>query len=309
MLDLPGLQMRATLLRLIRSFFYERHFLEVDTPLRQPVLIPESTIVPLTAAGQYLQTSPELCMKRLLARGCSKLFQICPCFRKEEVGRLHLEEFTMLEWYRTGADYLTLMSDCEALLRFIVANMKSVDLPDPGNYQKKLLSKTDIEPEWQRLSVAEAFGLFSPVPMAEALAKGSFDELLVEFIEPHLGVGVPTFLYDYPVELASLAKCRIENPEVAERFELYINGVELANGFSELTDSTEQRRRFGHEIVIMEECGRNGVEMPERFLDDLQKLDLAAGIALGVDRLFMLLMEYDSLSKSVTFHPCDFSAL
>ena len=307
MLDLPRLQMRATLLRLIRSFFYERGFLEVDTPLLQPVLIPESTIVPLTAEGQYLQTSPELCMKRLLAGGCSKLFQICPCFRKEEVGRLHLEEFTMLEWYRTGADYLTLMSDCEALLRFIVENMQSVDLPDPGNIpKKKLLFKTDMESEWQRLSVAEAFELFSPASMAEALAKGSFDELLVEFIEPHLGVGVPTFLYDYPVELASLAKCRIENPKVAERFELYINGVELANGFSELTDSTEQRRRFSHEIAIMEECGRNGVKMPERFLDDLQKLDLAAGIALGVDRLFMLLMDYDSLSESATFHPGDF---
>jgi lysyl-tRNA synthetase class 2 len=306
MLDLPGLQMRATLLRLIRSFFYERGFLEVDTPLRQPVLIPESTIVPLTAEGQYLQTSPELCMKRLLAGGCSKLFQICPCFRKEEVGRLHLEEFTMLEWYRTGADYLTLMSDCEALLRFIVQNMQSVDLPDPGNYSKKLLSKTDIEPEWQRLSVAEAFELFSPVSLDEALEKECFDELLVEFIEPHLGVGLPTFLYDYPVELASLAKCRIENPKVAERFELYINGVELANGFSELTDSTEQRRRFNQEIAIMEKCGRYGVKMPERFLGDLQKINLAAGIALGVDRLFMLLMGYDSLSESITFHPGDF---
>ncbi len=305
MLDLPGLQMRATLLRLIRSFFYERGFLEVDTPLRQPVLIPESMIVPLTAEGQYLQTSPELCMKRLLAGGCSKLFQICPCFRKEEVGRLHLEEFTMLEWYRTGADYLTLMSDCEALLRFIVQNMQPVDLPDPGHYPKQLLSKTDIESEWQRLSVAEAFELFSPVNLDEALEKECFDELLVEFIEPHLGVGLPTFLYDYPVELASLAKCRIENPKVAERFELYINGVELANGFSELTDSTEQRRRFSHEIAIMEECGWNGVKMPERFLDDLQKLDLAAGIALGVDRLFMLLMGYDSLLECVTFHPGD----
>ena len=310
MLDVPGLHMRATLFRLIRSFFFEQGFLEVDTPLRQPVLIPESTIIPLTAEGKYLQTSPELCMKRLLAVGCTKIFQLCPCFRKEELGRLHLEEFTMLEWYRLEADYLTLMLDCEALLRFIVQEMVFAKLSTTGNCQQELHSKKSdlfgIESDWQRLSVAEAFELFSPVSLDEALEKDRFDELLVEFIEPQLGFGVPTFLYDYPVELASLAKCSTKNPRVAERFELYINGVELANGFSELTDSTEQRIRFSEEITIMEKYGRNEVEMPELFLDDLQKLNNAAGIALGVDRLFMLLMGYDSLSESVTFHPGDF---
>ena len=299
MLDVPGLQMRATLFRLIRSFFFEQGFLEVDTPLRQPVLIPESTIIPLTAEGQYLQTSPELCMKMLLAVGCTKIFQICPCFRKEELGRLHLEEFTMLEWYRIEADYLTLMSECEALLRFIVQEMV---LPK----HSKNPDLFGLESEWQRFSVAEAFELFSPVSLDEAMEKDRFDELLVEFIEPQLGFGVPAFLYDYPVELASLAKCSTKNPRVAERFELYINGVELANGFSELTDSTEQRLRFSEEITIMEKYGRKGVEMPERFLDSLQELNNAAGIALGVDRLFMLLMGYDSLSESVPFHPNDF---
>ncbi len=145
MLDLPGLQMRATLLRLIRSFFYKRGFLEVDTPLRQPVLIPESTIVPFTAEGQYLQTSPELCMKRLLARGCEKIFQICPCFRKGETGRLHLEEFTMLEWYRSRADYQDLMSDCEDLLRFIAQNMGSAAPSCSENdHQKRTCSESSI---------------------------------------------------------------------------------------------------------------------------------------------------------------------
>ncbi len=298
--------MRATLFRLIREFFYGQGFLEVNTPLRQPVIIPESTIVPLSSGGQYLQTSPELCMKRLLAQGCTKIYQICPCFRKEEMGRLHQEEFTMLEWYRRGADYLDLMSDCENLLRFIAQNIGPADLSDSENYQKKWFSKTDIASDWQKMSVAEAFELFSPVSLADALEKDQFDELLVEYIEPHLGFGVPTFLYDYPVELASLAKCSVEKPGVVERFELYINGVELANGFSELTDHEEQRLRFIEEITVMEKYGRSGVKIPERFLDDLQKLDIAAGIALGVDRLFMLLQGYDNLSESVTFHPGDF---
>jgi len=306
MLELQGLQMRATLLRLIREFFYSRGFLEVDTPLRQPVFIPESTIVPLSTDGQYLQTSPELCMKRLLAHGCAKIYQICPCFRKEEMGKLHLEEFTMLEWYRSGADYLDLMSDCEDLLRFIAHNIDSITLSGSENYLLKWFSKTDLASDWQKMSVAEAFELLSPVSLADALERDRFDELLVEFIEPYLGIGVPTFLYDYPVELASLAKRSVENPEVVERFELYINGVELANGFSELTDNEEQRVRFIEEITVMEKQGRGGAKIPELFLDDLQKLDIAAGIALGVDRLFMLLMGYDSLAESVTFHPGDF---
>ena len=306
MLETQGLHMRAALFRLIRAFFYDQGFLEVDTPLRQPVFIPESTIVPLAADGQYLQTSPELCMKRLLANGCTKIFQICPCFRKGETGRLHMEEFTMLEWYRSGADYLDLMSDCEELLRFIAQDIEFNYLSDSDKQGPRSFSKTDVASDWQKIRVADAFERFSPVSLADALEKDQFDELLVEYIEPRLGFGVPTFLYDYPVELASLAKRSVTNPQVAERFELYSNGVELANGFSELTDNEEQRARFIEEITVMEAHGRRGVKMPERFLDDLHNLNPAAGIALGVDRLFMLLMGYESLSEAVTFHPGDY---
>jgi len=306
MLELHGLHMRAALFRLIRTFFYAQGFLEVDTPLRQPVFIPESTIEPFSADGQYLQTSPELCMKRLLAKGCTRIFQICPCFRKGERGRLHLEEFTMLEWYRYGADYLDLMSDCQDLLRFIVRNIESAKLSNSGKYPQKWFLKTDIVSDWRKMSVAGAFELFSPVSLTDALAQDRFDEFLVEFIEPHLGFGIPEFLYDYPAELASLAKRNIENPRIVERFELYINGVELANGFSELTDSREQRERFTEEIAVMEKNDRRGVKMPVRFLDDLEKLESAAGIALGIDRLFMLLMNQDNLSEAVTFDSRDF---
>jgi len=212
----------------------------------------------------------------------------------------------MLEWYRSGGNYLDLMSDCEDLLCYIALNLEPVALPGSGNHHPKWFSKTDIVSDWQRMSVAEAFELFSPVSLTDALENDRFDELLVEYIEPHLGFGVPTFLYDYPVELASLAKRSVKAPGVVERFELYLNGVELANGFSELTDTEEQRSRFIEEIAVMEKDGRLGVKMPERFLDELQKLDTAAGIALGVDRLFMLLMGYDSLDEAVTFHPGDF---
>ncbi len=306
MLELYSLQMRAALFQLIRTFFNGKGFLEVDTPLRQPVFIPESTIVPISADGQYLQTSPELCMKRLLAQGTSKIYQICPCFRKGEIGRLHLEEFTMLEWYRSGADYLDLMSDCEDLLRFIIQNGVPKHPAGSEDYLQKSFPVTDIEADWQKITVDEAFELFSPVSLVVALEKEQFDEFLVEYVEPHLGFGVPTFLYDYPVELASLAKRNMQNPGVVERFELYINGIELANGFSELTDIDEQRVRFTEEIGVMEKYGRTGVKIPERFLDDLQKLDIAAGIALGLDRLFMLLMNHHSLSEAVTFCPEDF---
>jgi len=296
MLELSGLHMRAALFRMIRTFFFDQGFLEVDTPLRQPFFIPEHTIIPIAAASQYLQSSPELCMKRLLARGCTDIFQICPCFRQGETGRLHLEEFTMLEWYRTGADYLSLMTDCENLLRFVANKLPLVN---------ELYSQDSWQKDWQRITVFDAFTKFSPLPLIDALKNDCFDELLVEFIEPYLGIDVPTFLCDYPAELASLAKCSDNDPGVAERFELYINGVELANGFSELTDSEEQRRRFMEETEAMAKQGRGGVKMPERFLADLDEMPPAAGIALGVDRLFMLLMGYDSLAESVTFHPDD----
>jgi len=305
MLGTKKLHMRAAFLRLIRSFFYQHDFLEVDTPIRQPVYIPESNIIPLASELEYLQTSPELCMKRLLAAGNDKIFQICHCFRKEEKGRLHLEEFQMLEWYRTAADYHQLMADCEVLLRFLLFEMKELqqagsDLDNP------FFSGINLDDNWKRLTVAEAFSRYSPISLGQALLEGSFDEILVEHIEPLLGRVTPVFLYDYPVELGSLARKRLNNPTVAERFELYINGVELANGFSELTDAEEQRSRFNHEIATIKKHSGRDVVMPERFLSDLPQLDSAAGIALGVDRLFMCAINQQHIAEAVTFSPEDF---
>lgn len=304
MLDKNGLHLRAAFFHSIRSFFRSQGFLEVDTPIRQPVYIPESNIVPLTSETEYLQTSPELCMKRLLAAGNDKIFQICHCFRKEEKGRLHLEEFQMLEWYRSGVDYYQLMIDCEELLRFLKESLtdqlaKSVIKSD------QLFPGSNLEGQWERLPVADAFSKYSPIKLDQAVKEGSFDEVLVDFIEPHLGNFTPVFLYDYPVQLGSLARKKTDNPAVAERFELYIKGVELANGFSELTDADEQRQRFVHEIAIIKSNPDRDALMPEKFLNDLEHLNTAAGIAMGLDRLFMIALNYRQIAESVTFAPED----
>lgn len=304
MLDSDGLHLRAAFFRCIRSFFYQQGFLEVDTPLRQPVYLPESNIVPLASEQQYLQTSPELCMKRLLAAGNSKIMQICPCFRKEERGRLHQEEFQMLEWYRTGADYHQLMLDCEELLRFLMESL--LQQRPGGGAGQQFFSGVTLAARWQRMTVAEAFSRYSPISLQQALKKDRFDEILVECIEPHLGDSAPEFLYDYPVELGSLARKRRDNPAVVERFELYLHGVELANGFSELTDAEEQRARFVDEIAAIKESTGRELMMPERFLNDLSKLDNAAGIAMGLDRLFMIAMNRQHITEAVTFSPEDF---
>lgn len=305
MLGIEGLHMRAAFFRLIRSFFYRHEFLEVDTPIRQAVYIPESNIVPLASEDAYLQTSPELCMKRLLAAGSSKIFQICHCFRKEEKGRLHLEEFQMLEWYRTGADYHQLMLDCEALLRFLLAKLSELQV-SAGIAEYPFFSDVNLDDTWDRLTVADAFDRYSPMELDQALKEGKFDEILVDYIEPHLGMTSPVFLCDYPVELGSLARKRSDNSKVAERFELYIKGVELANGFSELTDAEEQRTRFNHEIPAIKATTGRDVSMPERFLSDLDKLNTAAGIAMGLDRLFMIAMNKQRIAEAVTFSSEDF---
>lgn len=304
MLDPQGLHLRAALFASIRSFFSAQGFLEVDTPIRQPVIIPESNIVPLSSEGQYLQTSPELCMKRILAAGCERIFQLCPCFRKDERGRRHLEEFTMLEWYHRDADYLQLMEDCENLLLHIAVNLEKTM---PGCVGLGVVfAGLDLKKPWERLAVDEAFRRYSPLSLEQALAADCFEEMLVTYVEPNLGVKTPVFLYDYPVQLASLARRKPDDPAKAERFELYLQGVELANGFSELTDIDEQRQRFLGELEKIESSGRRSTGLPERFLDDLGLLTTAAGIAMGVDRLFMLLWGRQGIADVVSFAPDDF---
>jgi lysyl-tRNA synthetase class 2 len=283
------LRKRALLLQAIRDFFIEKDFLEVDTPLRLPSLIPEAHIEPVASGSWFLQTSPELCMKRLLAHGEPRIFQICKCFRAHEQGKRHLPEFTMLEWYQSGCDYFDLMADCRELLIFLV---ETLDISLPGY---------SFTSSWRKLPVAEAFKKYAKIELDEVMASGDFDEILVEQIEPFLGRKSPVFLYDYPAEFASLARLKKTDNCRAERFELYINGLELANGFSELTDPAEQRLRFTAEQELCRTLGREPQPMPEKLVTDLAAIDKAAGIALGIDRLAMVLWGEDNINDVVSF--------
>jgi lysyl-tRNA synthetase class 2 len=291
MLDVKRLQLRAAFFQAVRYFFDGQGFLEVDTPIRQPLVIPEQNISHIPSSNHFLQSSPELYMKRLLAGGCEQIYQICHCFRNGERGRLHLEEFVMLEWYRRDADYRDLMRDCEALIQVLHAALPNNFFPfAPGQAS-------------EYLKVEEAFVKYSSMSVQKSLEEDLFDELLVEDIEPHLGKNCPTFLYDYPLELASLARQKKGEPGVAERFELYVSGVELANGFSELTDPEIQRTRFQEEYKKMGILQESQAKMPEKFLESLTQLEQAAGIALGLDRLFMLFLGDKQLDTIISFAP------
>ena len=288
---------RAKIMTAVRCFFSERDYLEVETPCRIPAPAPEAHIDAVPSGEWFLQTSPELCMKRLLAAGYPKIFQICKCFREGERGDFHLPEFTMLEWYEVGADCGSLMMECEALVRFLAA---SLSIEEKISWKGSAIS---LEVPWKRMTVAEAFVRYSPLPLDEALRDHRFDEMLAIHVEPHLGLGKPLFLYDYPASLASLAKVRSGDHAWAERFELYASGVELANGFSELTDPQEQRDRFLNEINCRRSLGKTIYPLPEPFLDDLSRMPDCAGIALGLDRLIMLLTGVSSVDGVVAFTP------
>jgi len=299
MLDIEGLQFRAALFHCVRTYFHQQGFLEVDTPIRQPVLLPESNIKPMPSGSWFLQTSPEQCMKRLLAHGCDKIFQICPCFRADERGARHLEEFTMLEWYRIDGDYHDLMEDCRSLIQFVLDSLTK-DMRYRKTIDRSCFGIMPLGEEWQHITVADAFTRWASIPLEKALETDRFDEIISIDIEPHLGIDAPTFLYDYPAGCAALARLK-EDDSLAERFELYINGVEMANGFTELTDAREQRSRFIEELDQMEKTDKARPQMPENFLKDLELIDRAAGIAFGLDRLLMLLMSKDTIDQVTSF--------
>jgi elongation factor P--(R)-beta-lysine ligase len=288
---------RARIIRDIRRFFNEGGYLEVETPLRIPAPAPESQIDAIPSGDWFLQTSPELCMKRLMAAGCERLFQISRCWRDGERGRLHLPEFTMLEWYRVEADYLSLMNECEQLVRSLV---KEAEQGEMIVYRGK---EIELGGEWERITVRDAFARYGGTAMESALVEGTFDEIMVERIEPCLGIQRPTFIHDYPAERGALARLRADDPTVAERFELYIGGIELANAFSELTDPVEQRARFSREASLRKCLGRRDYPLPVKFLDELAGMPPSAGIALGIDRLVMVLLDRKSIDDVVSFTP------
>ena len=292
-----ALEQRARILRGIRQFFVEKGYLEVETPHRIPAPAPESHIDAVPSGSWFLHTSPELCMKRMMAAGYEKVFQICRCWRERERGSLHLPEFTLLEWYRAGGDYRSLMEECETLIRSVATGI---------GLGRNLIfrgCKIDLSEPWERISVNEAFHRYAQIPVTEALKENLFDEIMVQHIEPNLGVEKPTFIYDYPAQRGALARLKQEDPTVAERFELYIGGLELANGFSELIDSEEQKGRFHAENENRRSNGKPIYSMPEKFLAELDDMPPSAGIALGVDRLVMVFWNAKTIDEVVAFTP------
>lgn len=297
-MKIDALWLRANVIKTVRDFFWERGFLEVETPLLIPANAPEEYINPIITTNSWqLQTSPEICMKRLLCGGHQKLFQISRCWRSEERGSRHLSEFTMLEWYRSDCDYHTLMTDCEALLQYVAARC----LPDSRSFVRNSARITPFAP-WQRISVQEAFLRFGKIDVWDCLRKGLYEEMLTSVVEPALaGFDSPVILMDYPKELAALARTKPEDSELAERFELYVGGLELANGFSELNDPDEQRRRFEDANRTRSNIGQDVLPMPEPFLNTLAMMPDSAGIAMGLDRLVMLTAGADTIDEVVAF--------
>ncbi len=283
---LGALQTRQRVIRQCRAYFDECGFTEVQTPILQIMGAPDTHIQQFQVGGGLeLHSSPEIAMKKLLVAGMERIYQICPVFRREIAGRLHSEEFTMLEWYRVGADYTAMMNDCEGIIHSL------------GLYEGI---------SFERLSVAEAFDRYAHIDLkgdlhAQAIKLGirviesdTFDDvfhaIMAEKIEPSLGLGGPAILYDYPPSMAALAKKRGEGPfQVAERFELYINGIEIANAFSELTDPAEQRARLEADLAAKRRI--YGIEsvLDEDFIAALDYgMPESAGCALGLDRLIMI---------------------
>ncbi len=214
-----ALETRACVLHAARAFFLSRDYLEVETPNRIPVPLPESHIDALPAHPWWLHPSPELCMKRMLAAGYGRIFQISKCYRGAERGPRHLPEFTLLEWYRAGCDYRLLMEDCEDLFLYLSGAM---GIGDRLTYRGRPI---DLSKPWERLSVQEAFDRYGSASLERALEQDRFEEILALEIEPRLGDGKPTLLYDYPLAFASLARASKDKPAFAERFEIYIGGA------------------------------------------------------------------------------------
>jgi lysyl-tRNA synthetase class 2 len=292
----PRLEQRARIGRAIRAWLDDQGFLEVETPLRIESPAPELHIDVEPSGERFLIASPELQMKRLLAAGYERIYQICRCFRRGERGDLHQPEFTMLEWYRRGGGTGDLMRDCEQLIEATAREVSAFPTVERDG------RSVDLTGPFERIEVGDAFERAAGWRPGSAPEADRFDRDLVDKVEPWLPFDRPVFLTGYPAAMASLARIDPTDPTRAERFELYAGGLELANGFAELTDPVEQRRRFEAESAARAEAGLATAPLDERFLATLENgLGECAGIALGVDRLVMLLTGAERVDEVVAF--------
>jgi lysyl-tRNA synthetase class 2 len=299
--SLAVIRERARVYRQCRAFFNTRGCLEVDTPLILPATNTDPNIESFDVADRpgFLQTSPEFAMKRLLSAGCESIFQICHAFRQGEAGKLHHPEFTLLEWYRVDYDYQRLMDEMELLITTLsLSQCEFSRISYRQLFQRELkLDLDEIELPLLRRRSAEL------VPGSDC-EKLEFDQCL----DLLMGVAIAPrlqgyqFVYDYPVSQAALARVSDDDPRVAERFELFFNGIELANGFSELTDAKQQRTRFEQDNEVRKLRGLRVHDIDESMLAALDAgLPNCAGVALGLDRLLMVLLDLDSIEQVLTF--------
>ncbi len=296
------LRARARARRAVRDFFDDRAFLEVETPAAVPSPGLDLHLDAFPIAGEHpprwLITSPEYQMKRLLAGGAPRIYQLARCWRRGELGALHEPEFTMLEWYRAFAGSDEVMRDTEHLVAHVARTMLDGSTVIPGRG-----SPIDVAPPWQRMTVDEAFRTFANVAVADVLPdEERFFRILVDQVEPQLGRMRPIFLTHWPASMASLARLHQGDPSTCDRFEAYVAGIELCNGFGELVDPVEQRRRFEADQRRREAEGKIAYPIDERFIGALEEgVPPSGGNALGFDRLVMLLLGAESIGDVMAF--------
>jgi elongation factor P--(R)-beta-lysine ligase len=313
--DLNALRARAQMYAQLRQFFAEREVLEVETPVLSQAGVTDVYLASVQtkrhvqgqAHTHYLQTSPEFAMKRLLASGSGPIYQICKVFRDDEHGRKHNSEFTMLEWYRPGFSLKDLMLEVTDLLNVVLKQRFGEVRPTVLSYKHAFMDRLDLNPLQASLNelkdAARRVGL--NLDLGEDRL-GYIDLLFSHMVEPSLGFDTPVFLTDFPPELASLAKTRIDEDGelVAARFELYIEGLELANAYDELIDAQVLRSRFEADNAEREKLGLHVMPIDEYLLAALPHMPECSGIALGIDRLLMIATEKMRLEQVVSF-PAD----
>lgn len=282
---------RAQAIKAIRNYFDAEGFIEVDTPVRIPAPANEPHIIPPASGDWFLRASPELQLKRLLAMGFTKLYQIGPCFRQGESGDRHSPEFTMLEWYRANATYLDVLDD---MRRYVVAAAMAVN---GSTLVERDGIQLDLALPWEIITVQEAMIKYAGWDPLEEYDQDRFDFDMGIKVEPQLPKDKVVVLMNYPAQAAALAQLSSEDNRVAERWEAYAFGIELCNAFGELVDPIEQRARF---IAAREEkiaCGEVPMPLDEEFLSALGSMPPSGGAALGVDRLIMVLTGAPTIGK------------
>ncbi len=294
--SLTALKQRAKIIKQIRVFFEQRKVLEVETPILGAYTVTDPFMKALTAGNGYLQTSPEYFMKRLLAYGSGDIYQLGKCFRDDELGRIHKPEFTLLEWYRLSFDHHQLMDEMDDLLQLVLQRPAATRV----SYQEIFQQLLNLDPLTADIPLLKATASQIDCPDMGDDKDAWLQILFSERIEPHLN-GI-VFVYNYPASQAALAKLNPNDPRVADRFEVYIDTLEIANGFHELTNVKQQLARFENDNVIRARHGLPVFKIDLDFIAALEHgLPNCAGVALGVDRLIMLALKRKSIAEVCAF--------